>query len=102
MEETTQEVVAEGIFSPAVADTILIALMVMFVMMFVAVAYLLSRRTLDSQTVNYLAEEVKRLSKKVRNMELEAKVTAGPPKVDTVPDAEPFGRSVNKDQEAQP
>lgn len=100
MEEATQEAVvegvSEGIFSPVVADTILIALMVMFLMMFVAVAYLLSRRTFDTQVIDHLSNEVRKLSKKVRNMELEAKVTAGPPRVDTVPDAEPFGQTIEK------
>ena len=96
MEEATQEAVSEGIFSPVVADTILIALMVMFLMMFVAVAYLLSRRQFDVMTIDHLTKEVQRLSKKVRNMEIEAKVTAGPPKVDTVPDAEPFGKPIEK------
>ena len=102
MEETAQEAVAEvseGIFSPVVADTILIAMMLMFLMMFVAVAYLISRRTVDTQTIDYLAAEVKRLSKKVRNIELESKITMGPPKVDTVPDIEPFGHAIEKNQE---
>ena len=96
MEEATQEAVSEGIFSPVVADTILIALMVMFLMMFVAVAYLLSHRKFDTQMIDHLSNEVRKLSKKVRNMELEAKITAGPPKVDTVPDAEPFGQTIDK------
>ena len=99
MEETTQEAVSEGIFSPVVGDTIIIALMVLFLLMLVAVSYLLSRRAMETQALDYLTNEVKRLSKKVRNMELEAKVTAGPPKVDTVPDAEPFGQPVKKEQE---
>ena len=99
MEEETVEAVSEGIFSPAVSDTILIALIVLFVMMAVVVSYLLSKRAFDTQNIDYLNNEVRKLSKKIREMELEAKVSAGPQKIDTLPGITPFDKSDDVKQE---
>ena len=102
MEEETVEAVSEGIFSPAVSDTILIALIVLFVLMAVVVSYLLSKRTFDTQSIDHLNAEVQKLSKKIRTLELEAKVSAGPQKVDSLPGITPFDKSEEVEQEARP
>lgn len=94
MEETT----VQGFFPPMMSDMLIMLSIVLNVILMFAVAYLMLTRNQDGK-FRQLDDRIKRVANDLKILDEKVRGMKPPKKVDTVPDAQPFGINPNAPRE---
>ena len=94
MEETT----VQGFFPPMMSDMLIMLSIVLNVILMFAVAYLMLTRNQDGK-FRQLDDRIKRVANDLKILDEKVRGMKPPKKVDTVPEAQPFGINPNAPRE---
>ena len=92
-----EETAAQGFFPPVMTDMLVIMSLVFNVLLLIVCAYLATRN--NNSEIKKLDDKIKKVSNELRKLEEKVQELKPPKKVDTVPEAHPFGINPNEPRE---
>ena len=92
------ETAAQGIISPVLSDTLTFLNIVLSIILMFAFAYLWTTRHQTGE-IGRLNDKIKKLSSELKALENKVDNIKIPPKVETIPEAAPFGLDMNQRKE---
>ena len=90
-----------GLLPPILSDMMLFVSVILSLILLVAISYIWSTRKQDSEELSKLSADVKNLSKKVKDLDSAINMESPSKTTEEIPEAEPFGISINKNSNDQ-